>query len=106
MITHLDRKMHNDSIKKEAEIKKLSIDTGDKMISKTFSYINNNDLSTPTGFDSKKMNAMKFSKRSTSRKSMNNSRAKTIINQSQRNYNEMSIADSDSDQDDGPELSV
>ena len=87
MVTHLDKKMYNDHLEKLEEAKKstaslkgkpgLEIDTN-PMISKTLGYVMNNDRSTPLGFDTKKLNAMKFSKRGSSKKSIAHSRARSM----------------------------
>jgi hypothetical protein len=82
----------------------------------TFSYIGMNDKATPSGFDTRKLNAMKFSKRRTSKKSIKQrGHTRTLSyaanggksgNLSRRPSMEMSIADSDSENDGNSDKSL
>jgi hypothetical protein len=109
MITHLDRKMYQDAMDKEKEKEEnsLEIDTDDAKMD----YIKNNDIASPTGFDTSKLNAMKFSSTATKSKTKmrrssiikngkrRNSRAQSFGGRnSKRAKDEQSIADSDSEE--------
>lgn len=102
-ITNLDKTMYLDGLAKRRLTENAEI--GQDSSSK-FSYVKMNDKSHPAGFDTQKLNAMKFTKRMVSRKSFkrNSHQARTVANDmksyfsgSKRTNVEMSIEDSDSE---------